>query len=367
MDVKFLNIPRINQRFEQDMVAACQSVIHSGQYILGPEVASFEAEFAQYCQQSYTIGVSNGLDALKLIVKAYGFGPGDEIIVPNNTYIASWLAVSHCGATPVGVDPDEDTYNLDPAKIEAAVTAATRAIMPVHLYGQPCDMDPINAVARKYNLKVIEDAAQAHGAQYKGRRCGALGDAAGFSFYPGKNLGAIGDGGAVTTADEHLAQQINIWRNYGSEQKYYNQYPGYNARLDSIQAAMLRVKLRYLEQDNIRRREIAQRYLDAIQQPQLKLPVVPEYALCVWHLFVVRTPHREAFQRYLAEQGIGTIIHYPVAPHKQKAYGHLNDQSWPLCEQLHAEVVSLPMDPTMTEDEVEYVIEKVNAFELAGV
>lgn len=348
MNVPFLDLraPYLDLREELD--AAYARVMESGWYILGKEVEAFEHEFAEYCQVKHCIGVGNGLDALHLILRASGIGPGDEVIVPSNTYIATWLAVTYAGAKPVPVEPDERTYNIDPSRIESAITDRTKAIMPVHLYGQPADMDSINEIARRYNLKVFEDAAQAHGAKYKGRRAGGLGDAAGFSFYPGKNLGAFGDGGAVTTNDSELAERIAELRNYGSKVKYHNEIPGFNSRLDELQAAFLRVKLTRLDEWNNRRRTVAEHYLRELSsQEQLVLPYVPAWVDPVWHLFVLRHAQREALQKRLNNAGVGTMIHYPIPPHLQKAYSELgyNGGAFSIAEKIHKEVLSLPIGP----------------------
>jgi dTDP-4-amino-4,6-dideoxygalactose transaminase len=334
--------------------------MESGWYVLGKEVEALETEFASYCDSKHCIGVGNGLDALHLIVRAYGIGPGDEVIVPANTYIATWLAVTHAGATPVPVEPVESTYNIDSSKIEQAITPKTKAIMVVHLYGQPADMDPINALAKKHGLKVIEDCAQAHGARYKGCRVGGLGDAAGFSFYPGKNLGALGDGGAVTTNDQALAERILVLRNYGSQIKYQNEVVGYNSRLDELQAALLRVKLAKLDEWNERRRLIAIQYLQGFSgQQQLLLPQVPDWAEPVWHVFVVRHVERDALQKKLCEEGVGTLIHYPTPPHLQDAYTDLGfvKGDFSISEKIHEEVLSLPMSPHLTSAQTIQVID----------
>jgi len=359
MTIQFLDLNSPYLELKEELDSAYQRVMESGWYILGKEVEAFESEFAAYCETNYCIGVANGLDALHLIVRAYGIGPGDEVIVPANTYIATWLAVTHAGATPVPVEPDEGTYNIDPTRIEAAITPRTKAIMVVHLYGQTADMDQINAIARKHGLKVIEDCAQAHGARYKGRRVGSLGDAAGFSFYPGKNLGAIGDGGAVTTNDPELAERIRVLRNYGSQIKYHNEVVGFNSRLDELQAALLRVKLTKLDEWNERRRHVAAKYMQGLSgQQQLTLPHVPEWAEPVWHLFVVRHAQRDALQMALVEAGIGTVIHYPIPPHLQLAYVGLNwdKGDFPLSELMAKEVISLPMGPHMYDAQVSQVI-----------
>ena len=348
MSVPFLDLKSPYLELKDELDAAYRRVMESGWYVLGNEVEAFESEFARYCETNHCVGVANGLDALHLIVRAYGIGPGDEVIVPANTYIATWLAVTHAGATPVAVEPDERTYNIDPHRIEAAITAKTRAILVVHLYGQPADMDPINVLAKKHGLKVIEDCAQAHGARYKGRRVGGLGDAAGFSFYPGKNLGAIGDGGAVTTNDPEVAERIQVLRNYGSRIKYHNEVVGFNSRLDELQAALLRVKLTRLDEWNERRRSVAVQYMHGLcGQGGLVLPYVPQWAEPVWHLFVVRHARRDALQKYLNEAGVGTMIHYPIPPHLQTAYADMdwNEGDFPISERMAKEVLSLPIGP----------------------
>ena len=357
MQIPFLDVGAAYRELKPEIDAAIARVLDSGWYILGPEVDAFEAEYAAYCEAEHAIGVANGLDALHLALLAMGVGPGDEVIVPSNTYIATWLAVSQCGATPVPVEPVEATYNIDPARIEAAITPATRVILPVHLYGQPADLDPILAIARKHGLRVLEDAAQAHGARYKGRRIGAHGDAVAWSFYPGKNLGALGDGGAVTTNDPELADRIRVLRNYGSRVKYVNEVKGFNSRLDPIQAAVLRVKLRVLDEWNARRRGIAQRYLEGLAGGELVLPQVPEWAEPVWHLFVVRHPERDALVKRLNEAGVGTLIHYPVPPHLQAAYAEMEFGvgAFPVAERMAGEVVSLPMGAQMAAEAVEVI------------
>jgi len=360
MTISFLDLKAPYLELKVELDAAYRRVMDSGWYILGSEVSAFEQEFAAYCQTDHCIGVANGLDALHLIVRGYDIGLGDEVIVPSNTYIATWLAVSHVGATPVPVEPDPLTYNIDPALIEAAITQRTKAIMVVHLYGQPTNMDPINALAKKYNLKVIEDCAQAHGARYKGRRVGSLGDAAGFSFYPGKNLGAIGDGGAVTTNDSVLAERLRGLRNYGSKVKYHNEERGYNSRLDELQAALLRVKLAKLDEWNERRRVIAAEYLKGLAGVKsLQLPQFPEWAEPVWHLFVVQHAERNALQQRLQQAGIGTMIHYPIAPHLQPAYKELGflEGAFPIAEQMARQVLSLPMGPHLSQTECLRVVE----------
>lgn len=364
MNVPFLDLKAINLSQADALEAAFKRVLHSGWYILGSEVASFEQQFAHYSGASQCIGVANGLDAIFMILKAYGIGPGDEVIVPSNTFVATWLAVSHCGATPVPVEPVDATCNIDPARIAAAITPRTKAIIAVHLYGQTADMPPIMALARQHGLKVIEDAAQAHGALCHGGVAGQLGDAAAFSFYPGKNLGALGDGGAVTTNDEALAERIRTLRNYGSKVKYYNEVPGYNSRLDELQAALLSVKLSKLPADNERRRAIAALYTRELAGiPGLQLPHVPEWAVPVWHLYVVRHARRDALAKTLAEQGIGTVVHYPVPPHLQPAYAELGYKQgdFPISEAIHREVLSLPMGPTLSDEQALQVAAAVRA------
>jgi dTDP-4-amino-4,6-dideoxygalactose transaminase len=360
MNVPFLELKPTYDELKPEFDAAYHRVMDSGWYLLGRELEAFETEFAAYCEARHCIGVANGLDALHLIVRAYGIGAGDEVIVPTNTFIATWLAVSYAGAKPVPVEPDPLTHNLDPAQIEAAITPRTRAIMPVHLYGQPADMDAINELARRHGLKVIEDSAQAQGARYKGRRTGALGDAAGHSFYPGKNLGAFADAGAVTTNDPELADRVRTLRNYGSKKKYHYEAKGINSRLDELQAAFLRVKLRKLDEWNARRRTLAELYHSQLStlHSQLVLPSVPEWADPVWHLFVVRHPKRDELQRCLAGAEIGTLIHYPVPPHLSSAYA---DGGWargafPIAETLAETVLSLPISPHTSEEQADHVI-----------
>lgn len=363
MKVPFLDLKSPYLELKEEFDAAYARVMESGWYILGKEVEAFEHEFAEYCQVKHCIGVGNGLDALHLILRASGIGPGDEVIVPSNTYIATWLAVTYAGAKPVPVEPDERTYNIDPSRIESTITDRTKAIMPVHLYGQPADMDSINEIALRYNLKVFEDAAQAHGAKYKGRRAGGLGDAAGFSFYPGKNLGAFGDGGAVTTNDDHLADKIRMLGNYGSRVKYHNELQGFNSRLDELHAAMLRVKLKKLDEWNVRRKLIAAKYLTDLSVNDLEVPFISEWADPVWHLFVVRHPRRDELQKALTHAGIGTMIHYPIPPYFQEAYKESKYEtgSFPISDRIHNEVLSIPISPTMTKAQLSKVIETVNS------
>lgn len=365
MSLPFLDLKSINLRDKADFQSALDRVLDSGWLILGNEVASFEKVFAAYCGAARGIGVGNGLEALHLVLRAWSIGAGDEVIVPSNTYIATWLAVSYTGATPVPVEPDESTFNIDPDAIEAAITPRTKAIIAVHLYGQAADMDAINRIAARHGLKVLEDAAQAHGASWNGRRVGSLGDAAGFSFYPGKNLGALGDAGAITTDDPDLALRLEMLRNYGSKRKYENEIIGFNSRLDELQAAFLAVKLARLDEDNARRGAISHRYGEGLSNiGGLSLPAVPTASEPVWHLYVVRTDRRDGLQAYLNDRGIGTLIHYPTAPHMQKAYAELGftQGSFPIAEAIHDQVLSLPIGPTMSDAEADQVIEAVSGF-----
>ncbi len=363
ISIPFLDLGAAYRELQIEIDAAVSRVLASGHYILGPEVEAFETEFAAYVEAKHGIGLANGLDALHLALRAMGVGAGDEVIVPSNTYIATWLAVSQCGATPVPVEPVEATYNLDPSRIEAAITARTKVILPVHLYGQPADLDPILAIARKHGLRVLEDAAQAQGARYKGRRIGAHGDAVAWSFYPGKNLGALGDAGAVTTDDPALADRIRVLRNYGSRVKYVNEVQGYNSRLDPIQAAVLRVKLRHLDAWNARRAAVAKAYLDGLRDTGLMLPHVPDFAEPAWHLFVIRHPQRDALQKRLGEAGIGTLIHYPIPPHKQSAYAaaSFSADAFPVASRIADEVLSLPMGPHLSSPSAQSVVQTLMA------
>ena len=370
MKVPFLELKPAYLELKHEFDEAYHRVMNSGWYLLGEELNSFEQEFATYCNVKHCVGVANGLDALHLIIRALGIGAGDEVIVPSNTFIATWLAVSYAGAIPVPVEPDPRTYNIDPSLVESAITPRTKAIIAVHLYGQAADMDAINAVAAKHGLRVIEDSAQAQGARYKGRRTGGLGLAAGHSFYPGKNLGAFADAGAVTTNDPDLADKIRTLRNYGSKQKYHYDEQGINSRLDEQQAAFLRVKLRHLDEWNQRRQRPAALYLQRLgnltegRSGELVLPRVEEDSEPVWHLFVVRTPQRDRLQKLLSEREIGSLIHYPVPPHRSKAYSDLRpvgngEWSLPVSERLSATVLSLPMGPHLTEDQVETVVSAI--------
>ncbi len=361
MNVPFLDISAQTTELRAELDAAYARVMDSGWFVLGREVAAFEEEFAAYCGAKHCIGVANGLDALRLILQGMGIGAGDEVIVPSHTFVATWMAVSDTGATPVAVEPDQRTCNLDPERVELALTPRTRAILPVHLYGLPADMDPIREIAARHGLKVIEDAAQAHGARYKGRRVGGIGDAAGFSFYPGKNLGALGDGGAVTTNDDALAEKIRCLRNYGSKEKYHHDLLGCNSRLDELQAAFLRVKLAHLDHWNARRRAIADYYSRALPGCDMVLPHVPEGLDPVWHLYVVRTSDRESLQESLSSRGISTLIHYPVPPHLQQAYAGsgYGVGDLPGSEKLASEVLSLPLGPHLGMDQARYVVEQL--------
>ena len=365
MKVPFLDLDSQYRELNEQLDEAYHRVVESGWFILGPELEHFEAEFAAYCEAGHCVGVGNGLDAIHLTLRAAEIGPGDEVLVPANTYIATWLAVSYTGATPIPVEPDARTFNIDPERIESTITSRTRAVIAVHLYGQAADMDGINRVASRYGLMVFEDAAQAHGARYKGRRVGNLGVASAFSFYPGKNLGALGDAGAVVTNDEELARRVRVLRNYGSEIKYFNEVKGVNSRMDELQAAFLRTKLTKLDEWNESRRKIAQYYSQALEGVcELVLPYTPSWAEAVWHLFVVRHPNRDLLQKHLGKCAIGTLIHYPVPPHLQKAYLDLGYHAgqFPVSEAMAAEVLSLPMSAHLAQDEVDYVVQCLSTF-----
>lgn len=362
MKVPFLDLKSVNNPVEAGLEEAFRRVISSGWYIQGKELEAFEAEFAEYCNASYCVGVGNGLDAIHLLLTAYGIGPGDEVIVPSNTFIATWLAVTRCGATPVPAEPCQKTFNMDPSAIEAAITPRTAAIVPVHLYGQPADMDAINAIAGRHKLLVIEDAAQSQGARCRGKPSGGLGHAAATSFYPGKNLGALGDGGAVTTSDATIAGKVKQLRNYGSPVKYKHDMLGYNSRLDELQAAFLRVKLRELDAANSRRKEVARLYTEALAGTEIQPPHVPEWADPVWHLYVVRSKKRDQLQEHLKANGVETLVHYPIPPHRQSCYGEMSDLSLPVAEALAAEILSLPISPSISDAEVSYVIDKLKTF-----
>lgn len=365
MNIPFLDLKAVYAEMKVDLDSAYQRVMDSGWFIMGPELEAFELEFAQYCESKYCIGVANGLDALHLILRAYGIGKDDEVIVPANTFIATWLAVSYAGAKLVPVEPDPKTYNIDPTRIEEAITTKTKAIIAVDLYGLPADYDPILEIAKKYNLRVIEDAAQAHGAKYKGRICGSLADAAAFSFYPGKNLGALGDGGAVVTNDDDLAKKIQLLRNYGSKEKYNHEIKGYNSRLDELQAAFLREKLKKLDEWNDRRKMVASNYLIPLSNlPNLSLPKVPNWATPSWHIFAVRTTQRDNLQFFLRNNGINTLIHYPVPPHLSTSYSDLGfgQNSFPISEEIASSELSLPMGPQLSLESIIFIIKMINQF-----
>jgi dTDP-4-amino-4,6-dideoxygalactose transaminase len=363
-EVPFLDLRESYLELKDEIDSACKRALNSGWYILGEEVKAFEQEFAAYCGTKHCVGVGNGLEALELILRVYGIGPGDEVIVPANTYIATWLAVSGAGATPVPVEPNAGNYNMDPCRVEAAITGRTKAILPVHLYGQTAEMEAINEIAGRHGLRVIEDAAQAHGARYRGRRAGSLGDAAGWSFYPTKNLGAFGDAGAVTTDDGELADRVRTLRNYGSKKKYYNQEKGSNSRLDELHAAMLRVRLRHLDEWNGRRARIAEMYFEGLKTADVMLPAVANGAEPIWHLFVIRSSRRDSLQGYLKSAGVQALVHYPVPPHLQEAYGEMGMGvgSLPVSEAIHREALSLPMGPQLSDQNVICVIEAVQSF-----
>ncbi len=364
MSIPFLDLKAAVVELRAEIDLAIKRVMDSGQYILGNEVEAFEAEYAQYCGAKYCVGVANGLDALHLVLRAWNIGPGDEVIVPSNTYIATWLAISYCGAKPVAVEPDEKTYNIDPLKILQHITSKTRAIIPVHLYGQPADLAAIKSIAKAHNLQILEDGAQAHGAKFMGKKIGENGNPVAWSFYPGKNLGCIGDGGAITTDDERLYEKLKELRNYGSSKKYIHDVIGYNSRLDSIQAAILRVKLAKLEEWNLRREKIALSYLRELKSLDLSLPFVPYWANPVWHLFVIRTQRRTELQKYLTELDITTGIHYPTPPHLQGAYVDLAGRNigFPIAESMAKEVLSLPIGPHLCESEVEKIVSALKKF-----
>lgn len=369
--IPFLDLQAINAQYRAELVEACNRVIDSGWYIGGKELESFESNFAEYCGTQFAIGVANGLDALILTLRAWKelgkLKDGDEVIVPSNTYIASILAITANNLTPVLVEPNISTYNIDPIKIKEAITAKTKVILPVHLYGQLATMPEIMQIAKQHNLLVLEDSAQSHGAQIQGKKAGNWGDASGFSFYPGKNLGALGDAGAVTTNDPELANMLKALRNYGSHEKYKNLVPGVNSRLDEIQAAMLDIKLKYLEQETQHRRRIAGLYLNGIKNPLIQLPLkevnAETYTQHVWHLFVIRSNQREALQQYLLNHGVQTLIHYPIPPHKQQAYKEWNNLNYPISEQIHDEVLSLPIGPTLSAVDAEKIIALCNQFQ----
>lgn len=365
MSVPFAIFQPMHDELRAELDAAYNRVMDNSYFIQGKECEAFDKEFAEYCDAKYCVGVANGLDALLLVLKALEIGAGDEVIVPSNTFIATALAVSYTGATPVFVEPEIETYNIDVNRIEAAITDKTKAIMPVHLQGRPADMDPIMEIAKKHNLWVIEDAAQAHGTLYKGKKVGTLGDAAGFSFYPGKNLGALGDGGAVVTNNKEIADKVRALGNYGSDYKYHHIYKGTNSRLDEIQAAFLRVKLPALDKWNAARVDIAQKYFEGINNPKIVLPLAPSDDFGhIYHVFVVRCKERDELEKYLADNGIGTVKHYPYPMHLQDCYADLGIKQGdlPIAEEISNTVLSLPMYYGMTEEQVQYVIDVINKF-----
>jgi dTDP-4-amino-4,6-dideoxygalactose transaminase len=360
--IPFLDLQQVNARHAPEIEAALLRVARSGWYVLGEETAEFERAFARYCGTEHCIGVANGLEALQLILLGYGIGAGDEVIVPAHTFVATWLAVSHTGAKPVPVEPELQHFALDPTRIERAITSRTRAIIAVHLYGHPADLDAVRSIAARHGLYVIEDAAQAHGARWRGRRVGGLADAAAFSFYPGKNLGALGDGGAITTHDARLAETLRKLRNYGSTRKYHHELLGFNSRLDEAQSAVLRVKLEHLDADNTLRRKLAAQYNALLGDAAVQLPAVHADAEPVWHLYVVRCPQRDALQAYLQQHGIGTLVHYPTPCHRQMAYQHDSWPRLPYAERLSRELLSLPMSPTLTSEDVAAVAAAVRGY-----
>jgi dTDP-4-amino-4,6-dideoxygalactose transaminase len=364
--IQFLDLKSVNDLYRVELLTACERVISSGDYVHSIECSEFEKEFSTYCGTKFAIGVGNGLDALTLIIRAYKeigvLNEGDEIIVPANTYIASILSITENNLVPILVEPDIDTFLIDHHQIEAKITSKTRAIMVVHLYGQTCEMDRIIKIAKKYNLKVIEDSAQSHGAYFKKDRCGNLGDASGFSLYPTKNLGSLGDAGVVTTNDSNLCSVIRAIANYGSSKKYENTYKGINSRLDEIQASLLRVKLKYLDREIKKRQEIANYYLNNITNDKVILPTIKNSTHHVWHLFVIRSSDRQQLQEYLIENGIETLIHYPIPPHKQKSYPELSELNLPISEKLHDEVLSLPMNPVLSDKDCEYIVNTINDY-----
>ncbi|TLX76897.1 DegT/DnrJ/EryC1/StrS family aminotransferase [Labilibacter sediminis] len=368
MHIPFLDLRSQNLQYKEEFEKSFESFLDSGWYILGEQVRSFENELAAYIGVKYAIGVGNGLDALTLIFRAYiemgRLNKGDEVIVPANTYIATVLSITENGLVPVFVEPDINTYNLNPKTVEESITPKTKAVLNVHLYGLVSRIEDLQATCKKHKLLLIEDNAQAIGASHKGTKTGAMGDAAGFSFYPGKNLGALGDGGAVTTNDKQLADVIRTIANYGSEQKYYNKYKGVNSRLDELQAGFLSIKLKKLDEENLSRQRIAERYCSEIKNKHIILPSYEHTQANVWHLFVIRCEHREQLIEYLNHKGIGTMCHYPVPPHKQEAYCEYNKYELPITEKIHLEILSIPMYPLLDEEQVSYIIESINQFEL---
>lgn len=364
MRVPFFDLQRFHKPLEAEIMKAIKRVIESNRFILGDEVEQFEIEYAKYCNTDYCVAVNSGLDALHLILRAYNIGIGDEVIIPSNTFIATALAVDYAGAIPVLVEPDEYTYNIDVSLVEESITPKTKAIIAVHLYGQPADIDPLLDLAAKYNLKVIEDAAQAHGALYKGKKVGSLGHAAAFSFYPGKNLGAFGDGGAICSNDKDLIDRVKLLRNYGSKQKYVHEVKGFNSRMDEIQAAILRVKLKYLDAWNEERRKIAEQYTQLLANYDVITPHIKDEIIPVWHQYVIRHSQRDALQKYLHSQGIDTLIHYPIPIHEQLAYKNYSkiSKKFTLTQSLANSILSLPIYPGLTQSEIEAVVENIRSF-----
>lgn len=362
--IKFLDLKKINERFRTEVDHRINAVLDKGWYLQGEQNSMFCSNFAKFCGTKYALGVANGLDALNLIIKGYGFGSGDEIIVPANTFIATILSISENGCTPVLVEPDINTFLIDPDQVESKITSKTKAIIVVHLYGQAVKLDKIYEIAKKHNLKIIEDAAQAHGALYNGKRAGSLGDAAAFSFYPGKNLGALGDAGGITTNDKELYEKVKALANYGSDHKYHHIYKGTNSRMDEFQAAVLDVKLPHLDEDNEIRRKISKYYRENIKNSLITLPKVNDELSHVWHIFAIRCKYRNELIKYLSDFEIETNIHYPTPPHMQLAYSEWSDRHYPVSELIHAEEVSLPISPVLTEEEVSFIVEKINNFEI---
>lgn len=361
-NIPFADFTPLHNEIREELFQEFETVYENGWFINGKKVNEFQENFAKYCDSKYCIGCGNGLEAIELILRGYNIKEGDEVIVCAHTFIASALAISKVNATPVFVEPNKETYVIDVNQIEERITDKTKAIIAVHLYGQTCDMDIINEIAKKHNLKVIEDAAQAHGALYKGKKVGSLGDAAAFSFYPGKNLGALGDAGAVVTSDEELANKVKEIANYGSIEKYHHNVKGSNSRLDEIQAAFLNIKLRYLDKTNEFRKKVARRYLEKIQNSNIILPIIGEDNEPVWHLFVIRAKDRDGLQEYLKEKGINTVIHYPIPIHKQKAYKEYNEESFPIAEEIAETCLSLPMYYGMTDEDIDYIIDTLNHY-----
>lgn len=360
--ISFLDLFAINERYRQEIEHSIQEVLDSGWYLQGEKNNEFCKNFASYCGTKYCLGVANGLDALRLIIRGYGFGFGDEIIVPANTFIATVLAITENGCKPVFVEPNINTYNINPELVEKSITSKTKAIMAVHLYGQLADVETLSKIAKKYGLKLIEDSAQAHGAILNRKRAGSFGDAAGFSFYPGKNLGALGDAGCITTNDKELYEKCKALANYGSDYKYHHIYKGINSRLDEIQAAILNVKLKYLDQDNEIRRTISKQYREQVDNSRIILPTVTTEESHVWHIFVVRTNSRDKLASFLKESGIQTNIHYPIPPHQQQAYSEYEKDSYPITEQIHKQVLSIPISPVLSQQDVQYIISCLNQY-----